>query len=56
MNEQATAFVCAIFSAICAGLYWCASREADWGAMILGTCFALVVVLLASYVILYRYL
>ena len=34
MNEQAAAVVCAIFSAICAILYWYYARESDWGAMI----------------------
>ena len=56
MNEQAVAFVCAIFSAICAILYWYYARDAVWGAMIVGSCFALIIVLLAMSVLLLRYL
>ena len=56
MNEQATAFVCAIFSAICAILYGYYSRHADWGAMIVSSAFALVVVLLSAYVLICKYL
>ena len=56
MNEQACAFVCAIFSAICAILYGYYAKQADWGAMIVGSCFAAIVVLLAAYVLMMRYL
>lgn len=56
MNEQAAAFVCAIFSAVCAMLYWYYAREADWGAMIVSSCFAVIIVLLSSYVVMMRYL
>lgn len=56
MNEQAVAVVCAIFSAICAILYWYYARESDWGAMVISSCFAVIIVLLASYVIMCRYL
>jgi uncharacterized membrane protein YfcA len=56
MNEQAVAFVCAIFSAICAILYWYHGKETDWGAMVVGSCFAVIIVLLSAYVLICRYL
>lgn len=56
MNEQGIAFVCAIFSAVCAILYWYYARETDWGAMIVGSCFAVIIVLLSAYTLMMRYL
>lgn len=56
MNEQAAAVVCAILSAICAILYTYYSKQADWGAMIVGGCFAVIIVLLSTYVLICRYL
>ena len=56
MNEQAVTVVCAILSAICAILYWYYAREADWGAMIVGSCFAVIIVLLSTCVLICRYL
>ena len=56
MNEQACAFVCAIFSAVCAGLFWAAAKYDDHGAMIIGMVFSIVVTLLSGYVMICRYL
>ena len=56
MNEQAIVVVCAIFSAICAILYGYYAKSADWGAMIVGSCFAVIVALLSSYVLILKYM
>lgn len=56
MNEPAIAVVCAILSALCAILYGYYSKLADMGALIVGSCFAVIIVLLSVYVLMMRYL
>jgi hypothetical protein len=56
MNEQAVSVVCAILSAICAGLFWAAAKYDDQGAMIVGMVFSITVTLLSGYVMICRYL
>lgn len=56
MNEQACTVVCFILTAICAPLFWGAAKYNDQGSMILGMVFSIVVAVLASYVVICRYL
>ena len=56
MNEQACAFVCAIFSAICMILSGWAMKTCDIGCVVLSFMFAIIVVLLSGFVLVCRYL
>ena len=56
MNEQACAAVCAFLSAICCILYSRFTQEEDWGAMVVSTCFAVIIAPLSSYVLMCKYL
>lgn len=56
MNEQACAYVCAIFSAICTILSGYATKTGDWSCMVVTAVFGAVVVLLAAYVLTCKYL
>ena len=56
MNEQACAYVCAIFSAICMILSGYAMKTGNTACVILSFVFAIVVVLLSGFVLVCRYL
>ena len=56
VNEQACAYVCAIFSAICMILSGYAMKTGNGACVILSFIFAVMVVLLSGFVLVCRYL
>lgn len=56
MNEQACAYVCAIFSAICMILYGYSMKTGDAECIILACICASVVALISGFVLVCRYL
>ena len=56
MNEQACAFVCAIFSLLCFVLSAYSLKTGDMAIASVIFAYGLVVVLLSGYVVLYRFL
>lgn len=56
MNEQACAYACTIFSAICMILSGYSMKTGDTACVVLSLVFAVIVVLLSGFVLVCRYL